>query len=103
MSVSEPLEQLLIQSKQIYSLAVAKEWEEAEILEVKRRKLLEACFPPQVKFDDPLQAAGLIREIIELDKKVMALGIEARKVIGGALKGIQQGRQATEVYRQVGS
>ena len=94
------LEQLLEQSKQIYDLAVAGEWEQAEELDVERKKLIKACFTPQANFHDPEKAASKVREIIELDNKVVELSEKARGELRGALNAFRRGRQATEAYQQ---
>ncbi|VAX06245.1 hypothetical protein MNBD_GAMMA26-985 [hydrothermal vent metagenome] len=99
----QQLEGVLDQSKKICNLAVAGEWQEVEALEIKRRKSIEACLSVDSVFGDPEKAMRLIQEVMELDKKVMGLGINARDELGGALREFQRGRQAVKAYRMTAS
>lgn len=97
------LEWLLTQSRRIYGFAVEGEWEKAVALESERQCLMNKCFSSQVTFDDPQMAARYMQEIIDLDKKVIAMGINAQKELGNTISDLQRGRQATQAYRKIGS
>jgi len=97
------LETLVTQSRRIYELAVDEEWEKVAELESERQCLIEKCFSSKATFEEPEMAARYIQEIIDLDKKVIAMGVDAQKVLGNALGDLQRGRQATQAYQKVGS
>ncbi len=97
------LEQLLAKSRCIYEFAVDGEWEKAVALESERKSLMDLYFSSQVVFEDTQAATRYIQEIIALDKKVIIMGKDAQKTLGGSLGDLQRGRQAAQAYQRVGS
>ena len=97
------LEQLVKQSRRMHELAVDGEWEQVVALESERQNQMDKFFSSQVTYDDPKLAARYIQEIIDLDKKIIAMGVDAQKILGNALGDLQRGRQATQAYQKVGS
>jgi len=95
------MERLLAQSQRIHDFAVNGEWEKAIALESERQILINECFSPQAEPVDPQMAMRQIQEIIELDKKAVAMGLEARKAIENALGDFQRGRQAAKAYQKI--
>jgi len=97
------LEWLLAQTRRMYDFAVDGEWEKVAVLEGERKNSIDRCFSAQIGFDDPQIAVCYIQKIIELDKKVIAMGAEAQEVLGSALSDLKRGRQATQAYQKIGS
>ena len=95
------LEKLVAQSQRIYELAVAEEWEKVAELESERQRLMGECFSSKATFEKPEIAARYIQEIIDLDKKVIALGEDAQKTLKNALGNLQRGRHAAQAYQKV--
>ncbi len=97
------LEWLLAQTRRIHDLAVDGEWEKVVALESERQSLIDKYFSQQVEHDAPQIAVRYIEKILELDKKVIAMGVEAQVALGSALGDLQRGRQATQAYQKIGS
>ena len=96
------LEQLLTQTQRMHDLAINGEWERVDELECERKTLVDRYFSSEAAFDDPQIAAHYVQEIIELNKKVITMGLEARDTLSNALGNFQRGRQAAQAYQKIG-
>lgn len=78
------------------------EWDKVRELEQERQKLIDSCFPLDESIADPRLAGGQIKSIIELDQQLMALAKTQQQTLADTLAKLNQGRQATKAYQDVG-
>jgi hypothetical protein len=79
----------------------AGDWEQVLELERRRSGLLEQAFTEALPADEP--TASRIRAILETDKRLMSLGVEARDEAASELAQLQRGRKGQQAYRSAGS
>lgn len=105
MASSNPqtLAEILVLSQEMKCSAELFEWDRVQAQDEQRQRLIQACFPLDGTLPDPERAMEQLRQIIDLDRQVMAMAGAAREEAGEALGSINQGRLATEAYGQVGS
>jgi hypothetical protein len=81
-------------------LAEDEEWEEVVDLEEKRRQLIAAAFPLTTEQASMPSTIVDLERVIELDKQIMEMGVNAQHKMSTVLGKIQKGRQATTAYRK---
>jgi hypothetical protein len=97
------LPQLLELGKEIYGLAQAGEWDQVRIEEMRRRDLIQACFPLDDSITDRELAFDQLQDIIRLGDEVTRLAVAAREQAAGKVSQLKLGRHATQAYQDAGS
>jgi len=105
MTPSRPhiLSEILALSQQLRQLAAGSKWDQVQVLEAQRQPLIQACFPLDDALPDAERMAEQLRQIIDLDRQVVAMAGAAREEAGEALNKMGRGRVATQAYAQTGS
>ncbi|MCB1786278.1 MAG: flagellar protein FliT [Chromatiaceae bacterium] len=93
------LDDALDMSRRMATLGDAGDWDAVIALEPERRMLLEKAFATHAPADEFV--ASRVREILDLDKRLMARSVEARDRIAAELGRSNQGRRATSAYHAV--
>jgi len=91
------LNEALEMSRRMASLGGAGDWDAVIDLEPERRNLLEQAFATHVPADELV--ADRVRAILDLDKQLMAMSIEARDRIADELGHTNKARKATSAYQ----
>lgn len=97
------LDEILELTNSMRFQAVGSDWDAVRESEVQRRGLISACFP----LSDPAsseveRAVEQIKQIMELDRSIMAMAAIAREELGSEFGRLKQGRQAARAYQQAG-
>ena len=77
------------------------DWDRVIELEPARRERLHRAFQPGAGIDQG--AAAKAREILALDKQLVAAGVAARDQVAGELAGMNKGRKAAKAYGSIGA
>lgn len=93
----------LAMSRRMLSEAQAGRWVEVIGLQVERQQQLENFFAAPVPRESAERIATGIREMLELDREVMALGRKGMDALSGAMNGLRAGRRAQQAYGAVGA
>jgi hypothetical protein len=91
---------LLTLSRDMLALARAGAWDELVEMEARRGRLLTDFFSTPPITDAAAAIAAAIREILELDREVMNLGIACRDALAAELRGVGTVRAATRAYAE---
>lgn len=83
--------------------ADARDWDTLMEMEAGRRQLLAAFFATAPAMEEAAALAADLRELLDIDRRVMAQVQEARDDIGEALRSLNTGRQANQAYAKVGA
>jgi hypothetical protein len=96
--------QLLVQalqlSRQMGECGAAGQWQRVIELETTRSALLEQAFALRAPADESITQH--IHAILEADKYLLSLGVEARDEAATELAHMQRGRKGQQAYRNVG-
>jgi hypothetical protein len=95
-----PLTAILELSRRMLLQAEAGEWEQVMPLEEERRRLIEQAFPLSEELAKSPSTAGILKQIIDCDNRVMELGVQAQGEARGMLTKLQKGRRATQAYQK---
>ena len=95
------LQQILEITREMRTAALESDWEFVQQSEVRRRPLIERCFPLQDGEVNSELAAASIREIIELDLSIKSLALFAHDELAQSLGKLKLGRQAVSAYASV--
>jgi len=92
---------LLKLTQTMLSVAEAGDWEEVAKLEVQRQAVLR-------KYDAAIKSTGVqtgmdatakdLREVLLLNKRMLALGEQVRSDLAKSMSGLRQGRNAVNAY-----
>ncbi len=94
---------LLQLTQDMHVQARAGAWERVAVLESERSGLAKSYSPSQEDANSLETARGVMREILDLDARIMSLAAAAKQETAKALRNITQGRQALGVYQSVES
>ena len=94
------LDDALALSQGMATRAESGEWAAVIELEAKRRALLEQAFATRVPADEFV--AERVRAILDLDKVLMTLSLDARERVAAELSSASKGRKATSAYQSAG-
>jgi hypothetical protein len=97
----ELLEQALLLSRQMGECGAEGRWQQVIELESARSDLLQQAFARRLPADEP--TARQIHALLEADKYLMSLGVEARDAAAAELAQVQRGRKGQQAYRNVGA
>lgn len=93
--------QLLVEavavSRRMLMRAEVDDWAEVIQLEAERRNLLEQAFATRAPVDEDL--ARKVREILELDKDLIARSLQVRDLVAAELSQASRGRKVADAYR----
>lgn len=78
--------------------AEEQNWEELTQLESRRSLILEKLFLHPAMPLSLAQVADMLRQIVELDQKTIALGQEARQALKSEMQLLTQGKRAVDAY-----
>jgi hypothetical protein len=95
------LQQILACSREILALAQAGDWMAGQACDARRHELIQACFAPGGRFADPAAAAATLRQILDIDRQSLALGLGARDEMRAESGRLRQGRAARLAYGRV--
>lgn len=95
------LDQALQLSRQMGDCGVEGDWQQVIVLESRRSALLEQAFAEPAPADEP--TARQIHAILEADRYLMNLGVEARDGAAAELARMQRGRRGQQAYRNAGA
>lgn len=90
------LEQALELSRRMGSLGEEGDWEQVIELEPQRRAVLEQAFATRAPVDESL--AQRVHQILELDRRLMDLSLQARDRAAGELGQLNRSRKARNAY-----
>lgn len=88
-------------SRAMVAKAERGEWEDVMRMQAERQQRLEAYFAAVVPAELAEQVAAGIREILDLDRRVVALGRQGMDQLSGAMNGLRAGRRAQKAYGDV--
>jgi hypothetical protein len=94
------LDQALALSEQMVELGDGSDWEAVIALEPQRRALLEQAFATHAPVDDVITQR--VQAILDLDRQLMAITLEARDRAATEIGQASKGRKATSAYRNAG-
>jgi len=95
------LDQAVELSRQMAELGAGGDWQQVIALEGQRRTLLDQAFSETLPADEI--TAGQIHAILEADKRLMHVGVEARDEAATELTRIQRGRKVKRAYGRAGA
>lgn len=102
MSDNSVSEALLSLSQAMLAAATANEWNEVGKLEMQRQALLEKVEAEIAAGGSDIVALGdLLRKVLALNKRMIALGERSRAELLEAMGGLSQGRKAVNAYYSV--
>lgn len=99
----ESFEDFVAMSRAMLNRAQRGEWEEVMRMQGERQERLEAYFAALVPAQLADQVAAGIREILDLDRRIMELGRRGMDALAGEMNGLRAGRQAQKAYGAIGS
>lgn len=97
---SELLDQAMALSRQMADQGAEGAWEAVVELERRRSAVLEKAFAGSTPLDDA--TAQKIRAILEIDKRLMSVGVVARDEAATEIAQLQRGRKGQQAYRNAG-
>ncbi len=74
-------------------------WERVGELEARRRTLVAQCFQHTTVEQDAPEVAASVREILQLNEEVAALGRKHRQTLGADIRTNRVGRSARAAYQ----
>ncbi|WP_428603349.1 flagellar protein FliT [Sedimenticola sp.] len=92
------LDQIVLLSQKMLSLAQQGEWDQLTALQQLRDDQIENCFPLDPHGLDERQVSEQIRTILALDKQILQLAGDQQMEIRETLGKLSQGRVATKAY-----
>ncbi len=92
------LRQLLTLTEEILTDAREKRWESLMEKEQARRQLIERFFQQRVDSREARQIEEMIRQIITLDKRIIALAEAGKLEILKKMRDLSAGQQAIDAY-----
>ncbi len=92
------LRQLLTLTEEILSDAKEKRWESMIEKEQARRRLMEQFFQRETDRHEVRQIEEMIRQIITLDKRIIALAEAGKLEILKKMRDLSAGQQAIDAY-----
>ena len=97
------LDEILELTNNMRFQAVGSDWDSVRESEAQRRELIYACFPLSDPDSEAERAVEQIKQIMELDRSIMAMAAAAREELRSEFGKLKQGRQAARIYQQAGS
>lgn len=94
------LDQAVQLSIRMGDLGAQGDWAEVVALESQRSDMLQQAFAVPGRADQ--LTAGKIQAILEADKRLMQLGLQARDEAAAELAQMQRGRKVQRAYRDAG-
>ncbi len=93
------IENLIELTQKMLEQAKSGLWEDVIATENERRNFLDKFLSDQAKLVDNAAAISVgIQTIIELDKEVMALGVDKKEELALILQNLGQGKKAVKAY-----
>ncbi len=92
------LRQLLTLTEEILADAKEKRWENLMEKEQARRQLMEQFFQQKIGDHEARQIEEMIRQIITLDKRIVALAEAGKLEILKKMRDLSAGQQAIDAY-----
>ena len=90
--------QALSCTQEMFTLAQRQEWQALARLETDRSMLLDSLFNHPGLPQMLAKLASILRQIIELDQKTIALGTEAKDALKNEMRLLAQGKKAVDAY-----
>ena len=94
----EPFDAFVQTTRDMLALAQQGEWETVTRLQAERQQRLEAYFQTPVPPALADEVAAGIREMLELDRRVMDLGRQGMDELARKMGGLRIGRRAQRAY-----
>lgn len=94
----DELEQIIEMTRAMLAKAQAQEWAEVMKMELERQGRLQALFAAEVPDGARDRVVEAIREILEMDQEIIALGQRGQQALLQSLNELQTGRRAQEAY-----
>ena len=91
------LDQALNISRRMLELGDDEQWDQVIELEAQRRLVLERAFATRDPVNESL--AQRVREILDLDKSLMAMSLKVRDEVAAELGHFNRSRKASNAYR----
>lgn len=95
----QQLAEVLQLSQQMLNLAQSGNWPEVTVLEARRNEQIAACFSQAVAAKDAIAIERTIREILDLNQAIYALGQLASNDLAKELSNQASGKAALTAYR----
>ncbi len=95
------LDEILAVSASMLDLAHAQDWIGIANLEITREALLKAVFEGTDR-PSPEALTAMVRQVLESDRELIALGTQARGEFAAALGQMRQARRAQAAYSETG-
>jgi len=99
--VFAPLDEILALSASMLDLAQTQDWIGVANLDVARDALLKAVFEGTDR-PSPEALTAVVRQVLESDRELIALGEQARGEFAAALGEMRQARRAQAAYSETG-
>ena len=96
----QKLSEILIISQTMLDHAKRGEWPELTQIEKRRGKLLEDFFAQTITPEMASTIEDIIRQVMAVDKEVIAIGEDMQKQMGDDLRKISKGKAATKAYTE---
>ena len=100
MAIAPLLDEALTLSREMLALSEQGDWVRIIELEPRRRERIDRAFSRKSALNET--DAGLIRDILKLDKSLIQRTIEARDSVAAELAQMRLGRKVSQAYRAVG-
>lgn len=94
----EPFDTFVQATREMLAQAQRGEWEAVMGLQAERQQRLEAYFSTPVPAELAENVAAGIREMLELDRRVMELGRKGMDELARNMNGLRTGRRAQQAY-----
>ena len=96
---ASPLDTMLALSRRMLECAEQGAWALLAELEAQRRSLIETLFNDPAAAHRP-NVAAVVRELLALDDRTVALAASRRQELADVLRGIHLGKHALRAYRE---
>lgn len=91
-------ERLLDLTQAMLAAAEQRDWDRLAGLEAERSRLIAACFDPTRPHSNAATVVGCIRQMLDLDRKVIAIAEDGLRDIAGEIADLERGRRAHRAY-----
>lgn len=91
-------EKLIELTQNMLAAAERGDWDRLAMLEAERSRLVAACFESSPAGVNATAMVGCIRQMLELDRRVIAIAENGLRDIAGEIAALDRGRRAHRAY-----
>lgn len=99
---SAELQGIVAMTRTMLAKAQAGEWAQVMRMELERQERVQAFFAIEVPEEENERVAQAIREILEMDRRMIDLGHQGQDALSRKINDLQAGRRAKQAYSACG-